>query len=168
LSLAIAALSLFELAHLGTSNSLQEVAVLLIAAGIGQGLFAVPNSKAILDATPASEQGQASGLLSTGQVVGGSLGIAVAGAIFAGLGSGAAPVLLGHPGTVLRDGEVAAAQATFIDGFRISFLVCAAFAVLGVLAAILEGAFRAPVAQEPTRSKRVVGPLRAPRQTTRP
>jgi EmrB/QacA subfamily drug resistance transporter len=167
LSLAIVALSLFSLAHLGKSSSTQEIAIWLIAVGIGQGLFAEPNSKAILDTAPASEQGQVSGLLSTGQVVGGSLGIAVASAIFASFGSGAAAALLGHHGTALSPDHLAAVQATFLDGFRVAFLICAAFAALGVLAALLEGAFRAPAAQAPTSSKRVVGPLSVPSQTTR-
>jgi EmrB/QacA subfamily drug resistance transporter len=167
LSLAIVASSLFFLAQLGTSSSMQEIAFLLIAVGIGQGLFAVPNSKAILDAAPASEQGQASGLLSTGQVVGQSLGIAVASAIFAGLGGGAAAALLGRQGRSLSPDHLAAVQTTFLDGFRIAFLVCAAFAALGVLAALLEGAFQAPAAQAPKVPKRVVGPFNAPSQTTR-
>jgi EmrB/QacA subfamily drug resistance transporter len=166
LSLAVVALSLFSLAHLGTSSSMQEIIIWLIVVGIGQGLFAVPNSKAILDAAPASEQGQASGLLSTGQVVGGSLGIAVASAIFAGLGSGAAAALLGRHDTALSPDHLAAVQSTFLDGFRVTFLVCATFAVLGVLAALIEGASRAPAAQAPTCSKRVVGPLDVPSRTS--
>ncbi len=166
LSLAIVALSLFSLAHLGKSSSTQEIAMWLIAVGIGQGLFAVPNSKAILDAAPALEQGQASGLLSTGQVVGQSLSITVASAIFAGLGSGAAAALLGRQGRTLSPDHLAAIQTTFLDGFRIAFLVCAAFAALGVVAALLEGAVRAPAAQAPTRAKRVIGPLSVPSQTT--
>jgi EmrB/QacA subfamily drug resistance transporter len=167
LSLAIVAVSLFSLAQLGTSSSVQEIAVLLIVVGIGQGLFAVPNSKAILDAAPASEQGQASGLLSTGQVVGGSLGIAVTSAIFAGLGSGVAAALLGRHDSDLSPGQLAAAQSTFLDGFRVAFLVCAAFAVLGVLTALLEGAVRAPALLAPANSRRVVGPVSVPSQTTR-
>jgi MFS family permease len=166
-SLAIVALSLFSLAHLGKSSSVQEIAILLIAVGIGQGLFAVPNSKAILDAAPASEQGQGSGLLSTGQVVGGSLGIAVSSAIFAGFGSGAAAALLGRHDSALSPDHLAAVQATFLDGFRVALLVCATFAVVGVLTALLEGAFRAPAAHAPTSSKRVVGRLSVPGQTTR-
>lgn len=167
LSLALIALSLFALAHLGTSSSMQEIALWLIAVGIGQGLFAVSNSKAILDTAPAAEQGQASGLLSTGQVVGGSLGIAVASAIFAAFGGGAAAALLGHHDSALSPGDLAAAQTTFLDGFRVAFLVCAAFAAIGVLTALLEGAFRAPAAQAPTSSNRVVDPLGVPSQTTR-
>jgi MFS family permease len=167
LGLAIAALSLFSLAHFGKSSSMQEIATWLIAIGIGQGLFAAPNSKAILDSAPASEQGQASGLLSTGQVVGGSLGIAVASAIFAGLGSDAAAALLGHHDTALSPDRLAAVQTTFLDGFRVAFLVCAAFAALGVLTAFLEGAFREPAVDVPTSSQRVVGPLSVPNQSTR-
>ncbi|MGH2618072.1 MAG: DHA2 family efflux MFS transporter permease subunit, partial [Thermomicrobiales bacterium] len=86
LSLAIVALSLFALAQLGKSSSTQVIVIWLIVVGIGQGLFSVANSKAILGTAPDSERGQASGLLSTGQVVGQSLSIAVASAIFAALG----------------------------------------------------------------------------------
>jgi hypothetical protein len=60
------------------------------------------------------------------------------------------------------------AQTTFLDGFRVVFLVCAIFAVLGVLTALLEGAFRVPAAQAPTSPKRVVGSLSAPSQTSHP
>jgi EmrB/QacA subfamily drug resistance transporter len=161
LSLAIIALSLFFLAQLGTSSSMQEIAFWLIVVGIGQGLFAVPNSKAILDAAPESEQGQASGLLSTGQVVGGSLGVAVASAIFAGLGSGAAAVLLGRHDGPLNSDRLAALQTTFLDGFRVAFLVCATFAVLGVLAALVEGTLRASAARATTSPGG--GPLSVPR-----
>jgi len=167
LSLAIVALSLFSLAHLGKSSSMQEIAIWLIAVGIGQGLFAAPNSKAILDTAPASEQGEVAGLLSTGQVVGGSLGIAVASAIFATLGSGAAAALLGHHDRALSPDHLAAVQTTFLDGFRVAFLVCSTFAVLGVLTTLLEGSFRAPAAQAPARSKRAGDPLSVPSQTTR-
>lgn len=166
LSLSIVALSLFSLSHLGKSSSTQEIAIWLIAVGIGQGLFAVPNSKAILDSAPASEQGQASGLLSTGQVLGQSLGITVASAIFAGLGSGAAASLLGRHDGALGPKDLAAVETTFLDGFRVAFLVCATFAVLGILAALLEGAFRTPAAQVPTGSKRVIGALGAPSQSS--
>jgi EmrB/QacA subfamily drug resistance transporter len=165
-SLAIVALSLFSLAHLGTSSSLNEIAIWLIAVGIGQGLFATPNSKAILDTAPGSEQGQVSGLLSTGQVVGGSLGIAVASAIFAGLGGGAAAALLGRHDTTVSPEHLAAAQTTFLDGFRVAFLVCATFAALGVLTTLLEGALRARAAP-PAGSMRVVGRLSLPSQSSR-
>jgi MFS family permease len=167
LSLAVVALSLFLLAQLGTASSMPEIAMCLIAVGIGQGLFAAPNSKAILDSAPAAEQGQASGLLSTGQVVGGSLGIAVASAIFAGLGGGAAAALLGHQDGTSSAAHLVTLQTTFLNGFRGAFLACAAFAALGVLTALLEGACRESAAEGTTGGKRVVGPLRVPSQTTR-
>jgi EmrB/QacA subfamily drug resistance transporter len=168
LSLAIVALGLFSLAHLGLASSTQEIASWLIVVGIGQGLFAVPNSKSILDSAPATEHGQASGLLSTGQVVGQSLAITVASAIFAGLGGGAAASLLDHHDVPLSPDHLSAVRTTFLDGFRVAFLACAAFAVLGVLVALLEGAVRMNAAAAPALAKRVVNPASVPSQSTRP
>lgn len=167
LSLALVALSLFSLAQLGRSSSIQEIAMWMVAVGIGQGIFSVSNSKAILDTAPASEQGQASGLLSTGLVVGQSLGVAVASAIFAALGSGAAAALLGQQGSALSPDHLAALQTTFLAGFRFAFLVCATFAALGVLATLLDGVVRAPAAPAPASAKRVAGPLSVTNQITR-
>jgi hypothetical protein len=41
--------------------------------------------------------------------------------------------------TSLTGPQLAAAQSTFIDAFHIALLVCAAFAALGVLTALVRG-----------------------------
>lgn len=150
LSLAIIALSVLFLARLGPSSPVQLIVGLLVLVGIGQGLFSAPNSKAILDAAPESERGEMSGLLSTGHVVGQSLSIALASAIFAGLGSGAAGALLDHRGSSMSPHQLSAVQATFLDGFRIALLVCSAFAVLGVLTSLFARLRVQPLAQPAT------------------
>jgi EmrB/QacA subfamily drug resistance transporter len=162
LSLAIVALSLVFLARLGPTSSLQEIATLLILVGIGQGLFSAPNGKSILDAAPESERGQASGLLSTGHVVGQSLSIAFASAIFAGFGSGAAGALLHRHGASLNAHQLGDAQVVFLDGFRVALLVCAAFAVLGVLTTLIPRPSKSPLAKPPRNSQ----PVKSPSLTT--
>jgi hypothetical protein len=49
-----------------------------------------PNTRALMDAAPAAEQGQASGLLATARIIGQSMSVAIAGAVFTGLGAAAA------------------------------------------------------------------------------
>ena len=139
LGLAITTLGLVQLAQLSLTSSIQDIAVPLIVSGIGQGLFLSPNSNALLGAAPPAEHGQASGVLATGRVVGQSLSVAVAGAVFASLGGAAAGMSLIAFRTSLTGPQLAAAQSTFIDAFHTALLVCAAFAAVGVLTALVRG-----------------------------
>jgi EmrB/QacA subfamily drug resistance transporter len=139
LGLAIMALGLVQLTQLGPTSSLREVIVPLIVSGLGQGLFLSPNSNALLGATPRAEQGQASGVLATGRIVGQSLSVAVAGAIFASLGGASAGMTLIAFRTSLNDDALAAAQTTFDHAFHTALWVCAAFAAVGVLTALVRG-----------------------------
>jgi EmrB/QacA subfamily drug resistance transporter len=133
--LAVIVASLVWLARLDTSSSTLEIGAVLALVGVGQGLFTTPNSKAILDAAPQVEEGEASGLLSTGRVVGQSVSIALSSAIFATLGSGAAGTLLSQHGSTLSPLRLASTQATFLHGFQLALLVSAAFAAIAVLVA---------------------------------
>ncbi|MEV0084676.1 MFS transporter [Saccharopolyspora sp. NPDC050642] len=56
----------------------------LILVGAGNGLFVPPLLNAVLSRIPHAEAGMASGVLSTGQQVGGALGVAVLGAVYYG------------------------------------------------------------------------------------
>jgi EmrB/QacA subfamily drug resistance transporter len=137
--LAIMALGLVQLTRLGATSSLPEMIVPLIVGGLGQGLFLSPNTNALLGATPRAEQGQASGVLATGRIVGQSLSVAVAGAVFASLGGAAAGMSLitfrGH----LSGADLVATQETFLTALHTAFLVCAAFAAVGVLTSLVRG-----------------------------
>jgi EmrB/QacA subfamily drug resistance transporter len=139
LGLAIMTLGLVQLARLEPNSSIGEIVVPLVVSGLGQGLFLSPNSNALLGATPRAEQGQASGILATGRIVGQSLSVALAGAVFASLGGASAGMTLISFRTSLTDDQIAATQATFIDALHTAFLVCAAFAAVGVLTALVRG-----------------------------
>ncbi len=68
-----------------------SMAVPFIFAGAGMGLVFAPSAAALLGAVSESEAGQASGANNAIREVGGVLGVAVLGAIFAGAGSYASP-----------------------------------------------------------------------------
>jgi hypothetical protein len=65
--------------------------------------------------------------------------MAVAGAVFASLGGATAGATLVSLRDDAAEGSLAAEQATFLDGFRTAMLVCAAFAAVGVLTALVRG-----------------------------
>ena len=109
--------------------------------GVGQGLFMTPNARALMNAAPASQQGESSGLLATGRVLGQCLSVALAGAIFGSLGGAEAGRTLleakaNHLGV---EGEIGALQLSFLSGFQTALLVCASIAAVGIFAALIRG-----------------------------
>jgi EmrB/QacA subfamily drug resistance transporter len=142
LGLAVLSGGLLLLAQLDTTSSTWDVTWRLVVAGIGQGLFFSPNTRALMDAAPATEQGQASGLLATGRVAGQALSVALTGAIFASMGGAAAGSALIAQG--VRPGRLSHMQtsvldAKFLDGFHAALMMCAAFAAAGALVALVRG-----------------------------
>lgn len=140
LGLAINAVALSLLARLDTTSTISDIVWRLALVGVGQGLFQAPNTRALMEAAPSTEQGAASGLLATARITGQALSVAVAGAVFLGLGGSAGATLLadrasgGHLG-----GATEALESTFLQGFHASLTVCAAFAAIGALAAVVRG-----------------------------
>ena len=111
----------------------------LVITGLGQGIFQSPNSRALMNAAPADEQGESSGLLATGRVVGQSLSVALAGAIFASCGGATAGRMLAAPAPsgTLAASEINALQQTFLSSLRAALLVCAAIAAVGIFTALV-------------------------------
>jgi EmrB/QacA subfamily drug resistance transporter len=147
--LAIACLGLFLLAGLDAHSSLWDIIWRLTVTGLGQGLFQSPNARALMNAAPADEQGESSGLLATARVVGQSLSVALAGAIFAGFGGATAARILVAPAqqSVLVAGEFSALQRTFLSGFRAALLACAVVVAIGIGTALVRGHERSPAAR---------------------
>jgi EmrB/QacA subfamily drug resistance transporter len=134
IGLGLAAASLGLLAQLGVSTSRGDIVLLLAVSGIGQGLFLSPNTTAVMSAVPAEQSGTASSLIATTRVVGQALSVAIAGAIFIGLGGAAAGATLAAG--VPTGPTQAALDGTFIAAMRaaltVSGLMAAAGAVLSV------------------------------------
>ncbi len=88
------------------------------------------------------EQGEASGLLGTGRVVGQSLSVAVAGAVFAALGGTDANARLANQwqGQPLPVEQVAVLQQSFVSGFHAALVVCGRVAAAGILLSLVRPA----------------------------
>jgi hypothetical protein len=82
-------------------------------------------------------------------VVGQSLSVALAGAIFAGGGGAAAARILADQVSrrALAAGELSALQRTFLHSFRAALLTCAACAAIGIGTSLVRGHERAPAAR---------------------
>ena len=147
--LAIACLGLLLLAGLDAHSSTWEIIWRLAITGLGQGLFQSPNTRALMNAAPRDEQGESSGLLATARVVGQSLSVALAGAIFASFGGATAARTLAAPAPrgMLVAGELSALQLTFLSSFRAALLACAVFAAIGIGTALVRGHERSPAAR---------------------
>jgi len=82
------------------------------------------------------------------RVVGQSLSVALAGAIFARGGATAARILA-TPAQhgMLVAGELSALQRTFLSSFRAALFACAVFAAIGIGTALVRGHERSPAAR---------------------
>jgi MFS family permease len=143
--LAIACLGLTAVARLNAHSSDWGVIWPLVLTGVGQGLFMTPNARALMNAAPASEQGESSGLLATGRVLGQSLSVALTGAIFAGLGGAQAGRSLIALRTHIVAGEITVVQLRFLASFHTALLASAGIAAVGIFAALIRGAEAKPV-----------------------
>ena len=139
LGLAIACFGLVLLSQLNAHSSIFDIIWRLVVIGIGQGLFQSPNTRALMGAAPPNEQGIASGLLSTGRVIGQALSVALAGTIFSGFGAATAGVLLSSRGQNLSTSSINDLQNTFLAGFHAAFIACAVFATIGIFTSLVRG-----------------------------
>ena len=137
--LGIASLGMFLVSLLGTDNPPADIVWRLALVGIGTGIFQSPNNRALMQAAPRSEQGEASGILGTGRVVGQSLSVAVGGAMFAAFGGMQANSLLQaamQQGATMPAEQLQALHQQFISGFHAAMLVSAAITAIGVVTSL--------------------------------
>jgi EmrB/QacA subfamily drug resistance transporter len=135
--LAIACGGLLLLSELTLASGTGYLSLCLIVTGVGQGIFQAPNTRTIMGAAPREVQGVASGVLATGRVIGQSLSVAVAGAVFTSLGAAAAGATLAAQRQTLSVEETRALQHTFVTGLHAAFIVCAVLAAVGVVSALV-------------------------------
>jgi len=96
--LTIVAASLFSFSRIQVDSSYLDLLPGFMLLGIGVAMTMSPMTSAAMNAVPVQKAGIASGVLSMFRMVGGSLGIAVTGAIFQGLVSSKLDTLLGGSG----------------------------------------------------------------------
>jgi EmrB/QacA subfamily drug resistance transporter len=136
--LAILAFGLWLLTGLGVNSSVFSIIWRLVITGTGIGLFQSPNNSAVMGAVPSERRGIGSGFLATVRVVGQSLSVAVAGAVFGGLGASQAGRTLINT-TNLSQAQITTLQTTFLTGFHTALLVCMGIASVGVLTSLVRG-----------------------------
>ncbi len=136
--LAIACVGLVLISSLNAHSSLWDIIWRLMVTGIGQAIFQSPNNSALMGAAPRAQQGIAAGFLATGRVVGQSVSVALAGAIFTSLGGAAAgnQLISQH---VLSIAQVNMLQQTFDNSFHTTFIGCACIAAVGIFASLVRG-----------------------------
>jgi EmrB/QacA subfamily drug resistance transporter len=96
--LVIVAASLFSFSRIAVDSSYLDLLPGFMLLGIGIAMTMSPMTSAAMNAVPVQKAGLASGVLSMFRMVGGSLGVAVTGAIFQGLVSSKLDSLLGSSG----------------------------------------------------------------------
>jgi EmrB/QacA subfamily drug resistance transporter len=96
--LVLVAASLFSFSRIAVDSSYLDLLPGFVLLGIGIAMTMSPMTSAAMNAVPVQKAGIASGVLSMFRMVGGSLGIAVTGAIFQGLVSSKLDSLLGGTG----------------------------------------------------------------------
>jgi EmrB/QacA subfamily drug resistance transporter len=103
--LVIVAASLFSFSRIAVDSTYLDLLPGFMLLGIGIAMTMSPMTSAAMNAVPVQKAGIASGVLSMFRMVGGSLGVAVTGAIFQGLVSSKLDSLLGSSGvtTAQRD-----------------------------------------------------------------
>ena len=112
---------LLLLSNLDVDSTFWNILPALILGGFGMGLTMTPATAAAIGSVPVAKAGIGSGVLNTFRQVGGTLGIAVIGAIVA------SQIHVAPGAPAFRD--------QFMDGFSIALRVAAAIALVGALAA---------------------------------
>jgi EmrB/QacA subfamily drug resistance transporter len=140
LGLAIACSGLILISQLNIQSSTWDVIWRLALAGFGQGLFQSPNTRTIMGAAPTEKQGETSGLLATGRVIGQSTSVALIGTIFTALGAASAGTLLSSSQVHnLSFISINSLQNTFVSGFHAALFVCALCAAVGIFTSLARG-----------------------------
>lgn len=88
-------------ARAGAALTAWELAPALVLVGTGNGLLVTPLLNAVLGTVGPEEVGMASGVLSTGQQIGGAVGVAVVGVLYYGALGGGAHHAIGAYGQAL-------------------------------------------------------------------
>lgn len=132
----IMAAGLLLMSTLSTTSSAVEVTAYFVILGMGMGLFATPNTSAIMGCVERDRLGVASGTLSTMRTVGQSMSLAIMGALIATATSTelVSALFMGAP---LPSGT---ADADFVAGMALAFRVAAGIAVAGAVTSLARGA----------------------------
>ncbi len=138
--LTVACIGLLLISQLNAQSSVWDIIWRMLVAGTGQAFFQSPNNSALMGSAPRQRQGVASGFLATGRVMGQSVSVALAGAIFTSMGGAVAgAILVQSLHQHLPPEVITAQQHTFTTAFHTTFVICAIIAALGVFTSLVRG-----------------------------
>ncbi len=145
---------LFLFSRLEPSMPLWDVLWRFVVFGGGLAMFMAPNNNAVMSSVPPKRRGTASGLLGTFRFTGQSVGVALAGTVFAAV---AGISLSGFGGAHLAasPAKVKAFQDSFIHGLRAAAYAGIPFAAVGVVLSLLRG--RHPGTQDASKAGETAG-----------
>ncbi|MBA2679928.1 MAG: hypothetical protein H0U76_16215 [Ktedonobacteraceae bacterium] len=112
---------------ISTRGTFWSILLPSLLVGIGLSLAFPPMTSAAVTGVQATDQGLAAGLITTGQQLGGALGLALVTVVNAAWTPGIAGA---HP-------QAQAIHQALVSGFRAALLLAAAFALLGTLIALV-------------------------------
>jgi len=132
--LTLVSAGLFLLSGLGANASIGDVVLRLLVLGVGMALFVPPNTSAIMGSVPSERLGTASAMVGTLRQVGMSVGLAIAGSVFAASQFSHATQLAsqGLPEDVVQ-------RLSTVSGIHDAIFAALAIAVIGLVASVLRG-----------------------------
>ena len=139
LGMVIVAAGLVLLSTLNEGSSLGLVVLGLVVLGIGMGMFASPNTSAIMGCVRKDQLGVASGTISTMRTVGQSLSLVIMGAVIAAVAGPEVANLIFGGGSIV---DIALIQDEFLQGMSAAFLVGATIALIGAITSSVRGPSR--------------------------
>lgn len=129
--MALIAIQLVYFSRLSSDASFWNLLPAMLIGGIGMASTMTPSAAAATRSVPVDKAGVGSAVLNAFRQVGGTMGVAVMGAIMASQFGGHQP----NPGAQLGPIEQAAFKATFMNGFQDALTVAAVIAVAGAIVA---------------------------------
>jgi EmrB/QacA subfamily drug resistance transporter len=124
---------------LDVSSKPIDITLRLVAFGIGSAMFQSPNNSAIMGSVPPNRSGIASGMIATMRNLGGSIGVAVSGAILTTMSA-----------YYILQGQTA--SDSFMSALKYVFIILAAICFVGIVASALKDDYR---------GRRTIGRLRS-------
>jgi EmrB/QacA subfamily drug resistance transporter len=131
--MTLLAIQLVYFSRLGSDATYWQLLPAMLIGGVGMAATMTPSAAAATRSVPVDKAGVGSAVLNAFRQVGGSVGIALMGAIMAGQAGGARP----EPGAVLSPADRALFVSRFMDGFRSALMVGALIALAGAIVAFV-------------------------------
>jgi len=134
IGLALIALGMLLLIRLTINSTIFEILIVLIVIGLGMALFVVPNTSAIMGAVSREQLGTAAAMLNLLRQLGMSIGLVIAGSIFA-------TSSLSHSTELLSQGmvEEIATKISITEGMHDAMLIALLITAIGFVISILRG-----------------------------